>query len=267
MRDRRRDARIVEMPQRFQRRRLDRDGLAGADLEQQQVADAGIGVGADAQQPQRGNPPGLDQAVVLDGRRRRRIAVRAMQTLAQSIKQGERRLRLGLEHFHVAKDLGDFRRQAFDADHGDQTVDPLQADGVIPHARIVAQREEQVSRAVGQRAEDRRLDPEVVRVAHQEGFQHQGAVWPVKFSHRERELVAHAQGRVRGHQPELAPDEIGKRAPLGQLLGEQHRVLPHTPIGVPQAGRHVEQIQRTQTVERVQGVRASERAAGAGDEV
>ena len=89
---------------------------------------------------------------------------------------------------------------------------------IASNARIAGEHDEEVSRSIGQRAEDRRLHPEVGGVAQQERRQDLGAVGLAKFPNREGELVAHPDGRVRRHQPELVPDRVGESAACEQLF-------------------------------------------------
>ena len=103
-----------------------------------------------------------------------------MQPIAQGIKQRECLLGFGLELVHKAEDLRDFRRPALDSDHGRQPAQPLLPDGIASNARIAGQHDEEAPRSIGQRAEDRRLHPEIGGVAQEERRQDLGAVGSAK---------------------------------------------------------------------------------------
>ena len=171
------------------------------------------------------------------------------------------------EEVHISEDLCDLRRLAPHPDHRGQSQQPILPDGIASNASIASQRDEQVPRAFGQRAENRRLHPEVGGIAQKDRPQDRGAVRPVKFSHRQRELVAHPDGRVLRHQPELVPYRLGKPACLDQLLGEQDRMLPHSPIHILQANEHMDPAQCAQAFKGMQSMHAREGDAGVGNQI
>jgi hypothetical protein len=141
-----------------------------------------------------------------------------MQAIAQSIQQGEGQWPIARRLAKESQHLRHFRRLVPDSDHGRQAAQPILPHGIPTHPVIGGQADKEVSRAIGQRTQDRLAYPEIVGVAPHDVREELGLARPANLTHRQRKLVAHVDGRIGGQQPELAPERVRDDARLDQPL-------------------------------------------------